>query len=58
MKPILQRELGTTKGAGPAVVGSLVLIAALFVILSKIYDDSAQKWAFGTVGMILGVTVS
>ena len=31
-----------------------VSAAALFIILSDIYDDSQEKWAFGVVGMVLG----
>src|SRR5258708_4012846 len=36
------------------VVSLAVLVAALYIILSKTYEDSAQKWAYGSVGMILG----
>jgi hypothetical protein len=35
-------------------VSLCVLTASLFIILSRKYDDSAQKWAYGAVGMIAG----
>lgn len=31
-----------------------VLGTALYIILSKDYDDGAQKWAFGVIGSIIG----
>jgi hypothetical protein len=37
-----------------AFVSLAVLCSALFVILSGRYDDASQKWAFGSVGTILG----
>lgn len=54
MKPVVETKLRVTKSTGSLVITSIVLTAALFVILSKLYDDSAQKWAFGTVGLIVG----
>lgn len=39
----------------PVILSILVLISALYVILSKdMYPDAQQKWAFGAVGTILG----
>lgn len=39
----------------PAVISLLVLLAALYVILSNdSYGDAQQKWASGVVGTILG----
>jgi len=35
-------------------VSVCVLAASLYIILSRAYDDSAQKWAYGAVGMIVG----
>lgn len=32
----------------------LVLAAALFIILSGGYEPDAEKWAYVTVGLILG----
>jgi hypothetical protein len=32
----------------------IMLGAALWVILSNKYDDDTQKWAFGTVGTVIG----
>lgn len=34
-----------------------ILAAALFVILSKAYDDGVQKWAFGIVGSVSTVLI-
>jgi hypothetical protein len=36
------------------VVSALLLLAALFVILSKKYDAVAKHWAYATVGLITG----
>ena len=36
------------------VVSLAVLGCAVFVILSKNYDSSAEKWAFGSVGTVIG----
>lgn len=60
----------TTKGRGEApasedhrakvrtvmmvVVTVLVLVSGLYVILSKNYDDGTQKWAFASIGAIVG----
>lgn len=35
-------------------VSLIVLVSALYVILSQQYDDGTQKWAFGAVGSIIG----
>jgi outer membrane murein-binding lipoprotein Lpp len=36
------------------IVSVFVLISCLFVILSKRYQDDTQKWAFGSLGTVLG----
>jgi hypothetical protein len=36
------------------IVSAIVLLAALFVILSKRYQEESEKWAFGAIGTILG----
>lgn len=36
------------------LVSLIVLIAALFVILSGLYEDGTQRWAFGAIGTIVG----
>ena len=36
------------------IVSVAVLTASLYVILSGRYDEGTQKWAFGTVGAIVG----
>lgn len=38
----------------PVLVSFAVLGSALYVILSKKYDEASAKWAFGTVGLIVG----
>jgi len=39
----------------PVVLSLLVVLSALYVILSKdMYPDAQQKWAFGVVGTVLG----
>src|SRR5258708_38773413 len=39
----------------PAVISLLVLLSALYIILSNDgFGDAQQKWAFGAVGTILG----
>jgi hypothetical protein len=38
----------------PMIVSIAVLAAALYVILSKQYDDSYTKWAFGVIGVVIG----
>jgi hypothetical protein len=32
----------------------LVLLSALWIILSQKYSDDTQKWAFGIIGIIVG----
>jgi len=39
-------------------VSILVLLAALFVILSKRYPEATAKWAYGSLGTILGYWLS
>lgn len=38
----------------PTVVSLSVLVASLYIILSASYGDAQNKWAYGSVGMILG----
>jgi hypothetical protein len=38
----------------PAFVSLIVLAASIYVILSGRYGEGQNKWAFGSVGMILG----
>lgn len=45
----------THDGWMPVVVTLLVLLAALYIILSNSdYGEAQQKWAFGAVGTVLG----
>lgn len=36
------------------VITGILLLAALYIILSKSYDGSSKNWAFGVVGTIVG----
>ena len=36
------------------IISGIILMSALYVILSNSYDESTQKWAFGSIGCILG----
>jgi hypothetical protein len=36
------------------IASLLVLIGSLFVILSKTYQSDSEKWAYGSIGTILG----
>lgn len=40
--------------AMPAIVTIAVLGSAIFVILSGSYAEAEQKWAFGSVGTVIG----
>lgn len=41
-----------------ALVSLALLATSLYIILSHTYDESAQKWAFGAAGSILGFWLS
>ena len=36
-----------------SVVTLAVLIAALYIIVARAYDDGTQKWAFAAIGSIV-----
>ena len=36
------------------VITTVFLVASLWIILSSRYDEDVQKWAFGSMGSILG----
>jgi hypothetical protein len=36
------------------VLSAIVLAAALYVVLSKRYAATTEKWAFGAIGSVLG----
>lgn len=50
--PVLRGS--TARSYMPEVVTVVVLLAALFVILSRGYGDAEQKWAYGAIGTLLG----
>jgi len=39
---------------GRLIVSLAVLAVAFYIILSNAYPDAHTKWAFGTVGVVLG----
>jgi len=48
-------SIAASRDLMPIVISILILLAALYVILSRsAYADAQQKWAFGVVGTILG----
>lgn len=38
----------------PEIVTGIVLLSALYVILSRGYGDAEQKWAYGVIGTVVG----
>lgn len=51
--PLAPVQPGTLLAARLAIT-FIVLIAALYVILSQKYKADAEKWAYATVGLLLG----
>lgn len=54
-----QGVLTITNGGDPrflisVVVSGVVLLTAIYIILSKEYGVESEKWAFGAVGTIVG----
>jgi hypothetical protein len=53
-KPLMDRSTANNKWM-PIFVSTVVLLSALFIVLSKnAYDADQQKWAFGVIGTIIG----
>ena len=46
--------LKLVRGLTPVAISLIILIVALFVILSDSYDSGNNKWAYGAVGSIFG----
>ena len=36
------------------IISLVLLLASLLVVLSKKFDESSKRWAFGTIGTIVG----
>lgn len=52
--PVVPGGLGLTLDyVFKALCIASILIAALYVVLSKEYDDSSEKWAYGAIGSII-----
>jgi hypothetical protein len=49
-----QRRKSSVQSGMTVVISLLVLLAGLYVILAKSYDDSCQKWATGAVAFVMG----
>ncbi|PYE52063.1 hypothetical protein [Deinococcus yavapaiensis] len=47
-------QLGGLKFLFTMVISLIVLVSSLFVVLSKRYPADAQKWAFGSLGTVIG----
>jgi hypothetical protein len=50
----LKELVETSRGLVAPIVSLLVSAASLFIILSKKYKAESEKWAFGSLGTILG----
>ena len=44
----------TLGGAMPIVVSLVLLVAALWVILSRRYTPNDRHWGYGTIGTVIG----
>ena len=64
---ILWRVLATALPSGPlapispslvlatqVTITMLVLLSSLYVVLSQEYEPETEKWAFGTIGLLIG----
>jgi uncharacterized membrane protein (DUF106 family) len=43
-----------TVTAAQLAITLIVLVAALYVVLSRKYATDTEKWAFGTIGLLIG----
>jgi hypothetical protein len=43
-----------TKAIMAVVVSLIILLSALYIILSKTFPPETDKWAFGVIGVLLG----
>jgi len=50
----LERPGGLDKDVVRVVLSLVVVLAALYIILSRRFPEASEKWAFGTIGLILG----
>lgn len=53
-KQVVEKVADVDKESIRGLLSLLVLLSALYVILSKSYNSDSQKWAFGAVGTVLG----
>jgi hypothetical protein len=37
-----------------AIVSLLILCSSLYIVLSNKFNDDSKKWAFGTIGTLIG----
>ena len=52
--PLPVLKIQVARSLVSALVTLSVFVACLYIILSQNYDSDTQKWAFGTLGTILG----
>ncbi len=53
-KQNVEKPFGVNKQVVSAIFSFIILLSALFVVLSGKYKTASEKWAFGAVGTILG----
>jgi hypothetical protein len=53
-EPLWSKLFGIRREIAAFIFSLVILVASLYVIISKKFQQSAQKWAFGSVGTILG----
>lgn len=53
-KQKVEKPFGVNKQIVSAAFSFIILVAALFVVLSGKYKTASEKWAFGSLGTILG----
>ncbi len=52
--PVMKAGAKLTTAWVRIVITGILLLAALYIILSKSYDGSSKNWAFGVMGTIVG----
>lgn len=50
----LEKPAGVDKDIIRGVLSAVLVLAALFIVLSKRYPEASEKWAFATIGTIIG----
>ncbi len=50
----IRRNFSSSSEIMPVIISIAILGSALFVVLSGSYAEAEQKWAFGSIGTIVG----